>query len=331
MLIDEVTIKVEAGNGGRGAVSFNKNLLALGPAGGSGGNGGSIYFEGVSDLNALGQFRYRKDIKAKDGGNGQAQFRDGADGGDLVLKVPVGTIIRWVEAGDAKQKISLEQKREREVLRIGERVLVVKGGHGGKGNFLFRSPGNTSPRQFQEGLPGQRFTMKLELKLIADVGLIGLPNAGKSSLLNELTKAKSRVANYPFTTLEPNLGVYYELILADIPGLIEGASAGKGLGVKFLRHIERTKILFHLISAESENPAKDYKTIKNELKAYNKEMIKKTEYVFLSKSDMVPAKELKKKMTALKKVSKHVFPISVHDWDSLEKVKTILNTIQAKK
>lgn len=345
MLIDEVTIKVEAGNGGRGAVSFNKNLLALGPAGGSGGNGGSIYFEGVSDLNALSQFRYRKDIKAKDGGNGQAQFRDGADGGDLILKIPVGTIIRWVEAGNAKAtleygerssrrmtaKISSEQKREREVLRIGERVLVVKGGHGGKGNFLFRSPGNTSPRQFQEGLPGQRFTMKLELKLIADVGLIGLPNAGKSSLLNELTKAKSRVANYPFTTLEPSLGVYYELILADIPGLIEGASAGKGLGMKFLRHIERTKILFHLISAESENPAKDYKTIKNELKAYNKEMIKKTEYVFLSKSDTVLAKDLKKKITALKKISKSVFPISVHDWDSLEKVKTILNKIQAKK
>ena len=158
-----------------------------------------------------------------------------------------------------------------------------------------------------------------------------MPNAGKSSLLNELTKAKSKVANYPFTTLEPNLGVYYELILADIPGLIEGASIGKGLGIKFLRHIERTKILFHLISAESENPEKDYKIIKNELKKYSADLAKKPEYLFLSKSDIAPAGEIKKKIAILKKINKNVLPISVYDWDSLEKVKKILNKIKAKK
>ncbi|OGF52265.1 hypothetical protein A3H04_00100 [Candidatus Giovannonibacteria bacterium RIFCSPLOWO2_12_FULL_43_11c] len=315
MLIDDVAIKVRAGNGGKGAVAFNKNLMSLGPTGGSGGNGGSVYFEGVSDLSSLGQFRYKKNIKAKDGENGKGQFNDGADGPDLVLKVPIGTVIQ----------------KTREILKIGERLLVAKGGHGGKGNFLFRSPKNTSPKRFQEGLLGEEFALSLELKLIADVGLIGLPNAGKSSLLNELTEAKSKVANYAFTTLEPNLGVYYNLILADIPGLIEGASSGKGLGIKFLRHVLRTQILFHLISAESQNPAKDYKTVRNELKAYNEEMMKKPEYLFLSKSDVVSPGEAKKKLALLKKLNKNTIPISIHDWDSLEKVKKILNKINLKK
>lgn len=326
MLIDDVTIKVSAGNGGRGAVAFNKNMMSLGPVGGSGGNGGSIYIEGVSDLSALSQFRYKKNIKAEDGGIGRDQFRDGSDGKDLILKVPVGTVIQIVSLGKTRDLATAQ-----EVLKIGEKILVAKGGHGGKGNFHFRSPRNTSPRRFQEGLLGEHFILRLELKLIADVGLIGLPNAGKSSLLNELTASQSKVANYPFTTLEPNLGVYFELILADIPGLIEGASMGKGLGIKFLRHIERTKILFHLISAESENVAKDYKIIKKELIKYSKELAKKVEYVFLSKSDTLPAKELKKKIMALKKITKPVYPISIYDWDSLEKVKKILEKIQSKK
>ena len=337
MLIDDVIIKISAGDGGRGAVAFNKNIMSLGPTGGSGGNGGSIYIEGVSDLSALSQFRYKKDIKAENGGQGRGQFRDGPNGKDLFLKVPVGTVIQIV----------LPQKTKgipftKEVLKVGERVLIAEGGHGGKGNFLFRGPKNTSPKQFQEGLPGERFTARMELKLIADVGLIGLPNAGKSSLLNELTASQSKVANYPFTTLEPNLGVYFDLILADIPGLIEGASAGRGLGIKFLKHIERTKILFHLVSAESKNPTKDYKIIKKELAKYNKELARKTEYVFLSKSDTLPKKELTKRVTALKKIAqpkasylggqaKNIFPISVYDWDSLEKVKALLSKIQSKK
>ena len=326
MLIDDVTIKIQAGKGGRGAVAFNKNLMSLGPAGGSGGKGGSIYFEGVSNLNALHQFRHKKEIKAKNGENGRPQFKDGSDGDDLILKVPIGTVITKI----TPQVEVLEEPiwRQREVLKIGEKILAAKGGRGGKGNFKFRSSVNTSPKEFQTGTPGENFILRLELKLIADVGLIGLPNAGKSSLLNELTKAKSKVANYPFTTLEPNLGAYYELILADIPGLIEGASAGKGLGIKFLRHIERTKIIFHLISAESENPAKDYKTIKHELELYSEELPKKTEYVFLSKSDLMSKEEIKKKIIALNNICKNVLPISIHDWDSLEKVKKILNNIR---
>ena len=320
MLIDDVTIKVRAGDGGKGAVAFNKNLMSLGPAGGSGGNGGSVYFEGISDLSSLGQFRYKKEIRAENGGDGRGQFNDGADGADLVLKVPVGTVIKNKKTGE-----------ESEILNIGQKIQVAKGGHGGKGNFLFRSPKLTTPKRFQEGLPGEEFALRLELKLIADVGLIGLPNAGKSSLLNELTEARNKVANYAFTTLEPNLGVYYNLILADIPGLIEGASLGKGLGIKFLRHVERTKILFHLISVESENPAKDYKTVRKELRVYNKDMMKKPEYLFLSKSDMIPIEKVKKKIAILRKLNKNAIPISIHDWDSLEKVKKILNVINLKK
>lgn len=320
MLLDDVTIKVSAGNGGRGAVAFNKQAMALGPTGGSGGTGGSVYFEGVSDLGALIQFKFEKDKAAENGEDGKSQTHDGADGEDLVLKIPIGTVITKIETG-----------KTMEVLKVGEKILIAKGGHGGKGNFLFRSSRNTSPERFQEGLKGEHFTLRLNLKMIADVGLVGLPNAGKSSLLNELTKAKSKVANYPFTTLEPSLGVYYELILADIPGLIEGASSGKGLGVKFLRHIERTKILFHLISADSDTPEKDYATIRKELTAYSNELAEKEEYVFLTKSDLVSAADLKKKLVALKKLNKNVMAISVYDWESLGKVKKILDTIQAEK
>ncbi|TSD03770.1 MAG: hypothetical protein Athens071426_52 [Parcubacteria group bacterium Athens0714_26] len=316
MLIDDVVITVAAGNGGRGAVAFNKNLMSLGPAGGSGGTGGSIYCEGVVNLDALRQFRYRKDIKAENGENGRGQFVDGKDRENLILKVPVGTVIHNLETG-----------KNQEITAIGERVLVARGGRGGKGNFLFRSPRNTSPKQFQEGKPGEKFSLRLELKLIADIGLMGFPNAGKSSLLNELTNAHSKVANYPFTTLEPNLGAYYELILADIPGLIEGASGGKGLGIKFLRHIERTKILFHLISADSSKPVKEYAALRKELKTYNPALLKKKTYLFLSKSDSVSSAELKKKLTAFKKLNSSAMPISIYDFNSIEKVKKILNKV----
>lgn len=316
MLVDDVIIKVKAGNGGVGKVAFNKNLMSLGPAGGSGGNGGSIYFEGVADLGILKNFRFKKDLFADDGGKGGNQFVDGKSGEDLILKAPVGTLIHNLTTGETF-----------EILSIGERVLVAKGGHGGKGNFHFRGPKNTSPTQFQYGLPGEEAELHLELKLIADVGLIGLPNAGKSSLLNELTSANSKVANYPFTTLEPNLGVYYDLILADIPGLIEGASTGKGLGIKFLKHVERTKILFHLVACDSASPIKDYATVRAELKKYNPQLLKKKEYVFLSKSDELNEKDLAKlvKKFTTKKIK--VYPLSILVDKSLENVKKILNKI----
>lgn len=317
MLIDDVKIEIFAGNGGKGAVAFNKNLMSLGPAGGSGGKGGSVIFEAVSNLAALSQFRFKKQLHAQDGRDGKGQFCDGPDGKDLILKIPVGSVIH-----------NLDAKEDFEFTKVGEKYIAAKGGKGGKGNFLFRSSKNTTPKEFQEGLPGERFNIRIELKLIADIGLIGFPNVGKSSLLNELTNAQSKVANYQFTTLEPNLGVYYSLILADIPGLIEGASTGKGLGIKFLKHIERTKILFHLISAESEDVVSDYKAIRNELGIYNKNLLDKPEYVFLSKTDNVEEKEADKKIRELESIGLKPIKLSIHDWDSLEKVKEILNKLE---
>ncbi len=320
MLIDDIKIEVSAGNGGKGCVAFNKNLMSLGPAGGNGGKGGDVIFQGVSDLNALGQFRYKKQIFAENGRDGKGQFCDGPDGKDLVVKVPIGTVIHNLDTGISP-----------EITKVGQQLTVAKGGRGGRGNFLFRSSRNTTPKQFEEGKEGQHLNIRLELKLIADVGFVGLPNVGKSSLLNEITNASAKVANYQFTTLEPNLGVHYGLILADIPGLIEGASAGKGLGIKFLKHVERTKILFHFISAESENPNEDYKIIRKELGEYNKNLLNKSEYVFLSKTDMVSSDVVEAHVLSLQKISEKIIPISIHDWDSIQKVKDLLNKIEKEK
>lgn len=320
MLIDEVTIRVKAGHGGRGAVAFQKIKFAFGPTGTAGGDGGSVYAEGVSDLGALNQLRFKKDISAKKGMDGRSQFRDGEDSESEVVKVPVGTVIHNLDTG-----------KDEEVTRVGEKILVAKGGKGGRGNFHFRSSTNTTPREFEPGLPGQEYTIRFELKLIADIGLIGFPNAGKSSLLNELSSAKAKVANYAFTTLEPNMGAYYELIIADIPGLIEGASEGKGLGIKFLRHVERTRVLFHLVSAEAEDVVKEYEATRAELGKYNPELLEKPEYVFLSKIDMVAPADIKKKLAALKKKNKNTFAISVLDNESLEQVKKILAKAEKEK
>lgn len=316
MLIDDVKIRVKAGDGGRGIATFSKVKMTFGPTGGDGGRGGSVYFEGVSNLNALHQFRYKKELLAENGKNGKGGFNDGTDGKDLFLKVPVGTIIH-----------NLSLKEDIEIISIGGRLLIAKGGKGGRGNFKFRSSTNTTPQEFEEGSLGQEYELRLELKMIADVGFVGLPNVGKSSLLNELTQAKSKVANYPFTTLNPNLGAYYGLILADIPGLIEGASSGKGLGIKFLRHIERTRTIFHFISSESKDPLADYKIIRKELEAYNKELLLKPEYVFLAKSDLLSEKDIKKKIALLKKTGKEVLAISIIDEKSLKFVEELLREI----
>jgi GTP-binding protein len=320
MLIDDVKIKVKAGNGGDGKVAFNANAMTLGPAGGSGGRGGNIYAEAVSDLGALEHFRYKKNIVAENGGNGRNQFVDGTDGTDLILKLPVGTVIHNLDTGF-----------DVELTKIGERIMIARGGRGGRGNFHFRSPTNTSPKEFEKGRPGEEYNLRLELKLIADVGFVGLPNIGKSTLLNLLTRAKAKVANYQFTTLEPNLGAYHKLILADIPGLIEGASNGKGLGIKFLRHIERTRILFHFLAADSKDIEHDYKTIRVELGKYNKELLTKPEYIVISKSDMVDPAELKNIITKAKTLNKNVAAISAYDDSSLEEIKKILSEIERDK
>ena len=327
MIIDDIKITIIAGHSGKGAVTFQGVKKMLGPTGGSGGAGGSAILRGVSDLTALNQFRGKSKIAVEDGKGGQTQFRDGRAGEDMVLNVPVGTVIHNLDSGE-----------KQEIIKVNERIVVAKGGKGGKGNFLFRSSINTSPTEFQPGLPGKTVRLRLELKFIADVGFIGYPNVGKSSLLNELTNANSKVANYHFTTLEPNLGAYYGLILADIPGLIEGASEGKGLGLKFLRHIERTGVLFHLVSAESPNPVKDYRAIRKELGAHNKEILEKPEYIFLSKSDMVAEKEVKGKIFKLERVSKQkgstikaVMPLTIYDDNDLKKVEKILNSLNTEK
>jgi GTP-binding protein len=317
MIVDDITIKVEAGKGGDGIVAFNKNLMQLGPSGGSGGNGGNVFFKGIADIGGLNRLKHQKVFKAEDGKTGRQQLNDGTAGKDLIIEVPVGTVIH-----------NLDTEEDREMLSAGEEILAAKGGRGGKGNFHFRSSTNTSPKEFQYGTTGREYRFRLELKLIADVGFIGLPNCGKSSLINELTHARSKVANYPFTTLEPHLGDFYGIIIADIPGLIEGASQGKGLGFKFLRHVERTRILFHLISSESEDVVRDYKTIRAELERYNPLLLEKQEFVFLSKSDLSEDKLLKQRIAKLKKLNPSAETLSIHDPDAMERVRKILSEIK---
>ena len=320
MLIDEAKLKIKGGDGGKGVASFKNALMEKGPTGGDGGKGGDVYLEGVSDLSALRQFRHKKSFGAQSGQAGSNRNQKGADGDDLILKVPVGTVAH-----------NLDLNSFFEVTSVGQRLLVAHGAAGGFGNAHFRSSTNITPLQSSPGHTAREFKFYFELKLIADVGLIGLPNAGKSSLLNELTAAKSRVANYQFTTLEPHLGTYYDLILADIPGLIEGASGGRGLGDKFLRHISRCSALFHLISCESEDVVGDYQVIRQELGEFDKELLNKTEYVFLSKSDTMTEAQLKHVEAELKRIKLKPERLSVLDDASIIRVKKILNRIAEKK
>ena len=317
MIVDEIKIKVSGGKGGDGCVAFNKNKGEKGPTGGDGGKGGSVYLEGISNLTALNKFRFKKEFLADDGVDGRNKLLEGAKGKDLVLKVPIGTVAH-----------NLDRKKNVEIIKVGEKILIAKGGKRGRGNWHFRSSINTTPRECEKGREGERFDFLLELRMIADVGFIGLPSAGKSSLLNALTKANVKVAAYHFTTLEPNLGDYYGMIIADIPGLIKGASTGKGLGIKFLRHIKRTKILIHCISCESENIEKDYRIIKEELKKYELALARKKEYIFLTKTDLAIEKEVKEKMKELKKISPDVLAISIYDEKSLGEVRKLLNKIK---
>ena len=308
MLTDEVKIKVRGGKGGDGVVAFDKVVMCLGPTGGKGGNGGNVKFVGVADIFALNKYKHKKEHYAEDGQKGKLNRSDGSGGKDLILPIPIGTVISKVNSN-----------KKFEITTVGEEVIATKGGVGGKGNYYFRSPENTSPKEFEKGKLGEEFEFILELRLIADVGLIGLPSAGKSSLLNELTSANAKVGAYHFTTLEPNLGALDKLIIADIPGLIEGASAGRGLGIKFLRHIQRTRILVHCLSLESEDLIKDYEVIRKELEKYNPELLKKRELILLTKSDLVSEKELEKQLKKIEsKTKKTALPISVHNIEQIE-------------
>ncbi len=321
MIIDEVQIHVKAGHGGVGKVAFDTSKGGRGATGGSGGRGGGVYLEGVSDLSALKRFRHQKSFVAEKGGDGKAKTLDGRTGEDLVLRVPVGTVIKNTANNDTL-----------EILKVGERVKVAEGGIGGRGNFQFRGPTNTSPKQFDIGRPGEEKDLFLELRLIADIGLVGLPNAGKSSLLNELTRANVKVANYPFTTLEPNLGAFYGkngvMILADIPGLIEGASAGKGLGIKFLRHIRRTEAILHCVAADAEDAIRDYETIREELGAYNKDLLERPEYLCITKTDLATSEKLEKIKNDFKKKGIAVsVVVSIYDPEAMAELTKFLGAL----
>ncbi|MFH1536099.1 MAG: GTPase ObgE [Patescibacteria group bacterium] len=309
MLLDEVEIVLRGGHGGAGRVSFNLGSKS-GPNGGNGGKGGDLYISVTSDLYALNQFSKTKLKEAENGQMGGKFQQSGKDGKDLEIVMPMGTEITDLQSGE---KFILDD--------LNMRILICKGGLGGRGNFEFKSSKNTTPMYAQKGLEGQERNLKVELKFIADFGLVGLPNAGKSSLLNELTAAGAKVADYPFTTLEPNLGVMEGKVIADIPGLIEGASKGKGLGIKFLKHIEKVKLLIHLVSVDSDNLEKDYKVVLGELEKYNPELLKKKEIILLTKTDLIDKKELEKKLKIMKKFKKEILPVSIHDWDSITKLK----------
>ncbi len=304
MFIDEITLHLKAGRGGDGVVRWRreKSKPLGGPSGGNGGRGGDVYVIGVRDIGILSSYRNTKEFYAERGQDGERELRRGKDGDDVELKVPVGSRITNLSTGYSV-----------EILEAGQRVKLLSGGKGGLGNDHFKSSTNRQPKEFTVGEDGDEADFLIELLLAVDVGFIGLPNAGKSSLLNALTNAESKVGSFQFTTLEPSLGDLYGLILADIPGLIEGAAEGKGLGHKFLKHIERTKALVHCISMEDEDPAKSYEIVRNELELYNKDIVKKPEIIALTKSDLASDKEIQEKVADLKKISPDVFVLSILD------------------
>jgi GTPase len=291
MFIDYAKIYIKAGRGGDGAVAFRREKYVPkgGPAGGNGGNGGSVIFKADRNLTTLLDFRYKKKYEAEDGDPGGSSLKDGKGGKDIIVKLPVGTLIKDETSGEIIFDLDVDQKE----------IVIAQGGKGGKGNSNFATSTNQTPRFAEPGRSGEEKNVVLELKLIADVGLVGFPNAGKSTLISVISEAKPKIADYPFTTLEPNLGIvrykdYMSFTVADIPGIIEDAHLGKGLGLKFLRHIERTKILLLMIDITSEDPVKDYKTLVKELEHYSKILSTKKKILAFTKSDLIEEKELKK-------------------------------------
>ena len=319
--LDQAKIYIKAGDGGSGSASFRREKFIEygGPDGGDGGDGGSIIIESDRNLNTLIDFRYAQHFKAHHGKAGSKRNKTGAGGQDLVLKVPVGTQI-YEEDNNTLIYDFTKNK---------EKYLVASGGKGGLGNVRFKSSTNRAPKKKTSGKIGEEFWIWLQLKVIADIGIIGKPNAGKSSLLAALTRARPKIANYPFTTINPNLGVTYyngkEVTLADIPGLVEGAHKGVGLGDKFLRHIERCKVLLHLIDISEEDLFNAYKKIKLELSTYDKNLIKKKEIIFFNKSDLLDEKKITEKLKEFKRKVKSKYEIiSVFSKEDIKKIKKLL-------
>ena len=319
--LDQVKIYVKAGNGGSGSPSFRREKFIEygGPDGGDGGKGGSIILKSERNLNTLIDFRYQQHFKAEKGGDGSKKNKTGKGGENLYLKVPVGTQI----FEEDNKTLIFDFKKEN------EKFVIANGGKGGFGNTRFKSSTNRAPRKFTKGNSGEEFWIWLQLKTIADIGIIGLPNAGKSSLLASLTSANPKIANYKFTTLNPNLGVTMyddkEITLADIPGLIEGAHTGTGLGIKFLKHVERCKSLLHLIDISETDLFNSYKQIRNELKHYSSDLLNKKEVVVLNKIDLLEKKEINEKFKKLKsKIKKEIYLMSTLDKKAVINLKTKL-------
>lgn len=305
--LDEAKIYLKAGDGGNGACSFRREKFIEfgGPNGGNGGKGADIVFTAVANLNTLIDFRYQQHFKAQRGENGGSRSCTGAGGEDMVIKVPVGT---QIVADDGVTVLA-------DLVEDGQRFVAAKGGMGGRGNESYKSSTNQAPRQADKGEPGEELWVWLRLKIIADIGLVGLPNAGKSTFLSAVSRARPKIADYPFTTLHPNLGVAKvddkEVLIADIPGLIEGASDGAGLGIRFLKHVERCSVLIHLIDGTAEDVAGVYKTIRKELKKYSPHLASKPEVIGLNKIDALTDDEVAQKIKDLKKASKNgVFAVS---------------------
>jgi GTP-binding protein len=308
-LVDTITIRAAAGRGGDGVVRWlhMKGKEKGGPSGGDGGRGGDIIFRAVRDLGILARYKGRSEFKAVHGEPGGSTSMHGADGASVIIDVPVGSLITRKSTGESF-----------EMLNDMEEITVLRGGNGGYGNEHFKSSTNQNPFDSRPGQAGQEDIFRIELRIIADGGVIGLPNAGKSSLLNALTAAKAKIGDYPFTTLEPNLGVLYGYVLADIPGLIEGAAEGKGLGHEFLRHIARTKILIHCVAGDNEDPEAVYQTVRTELAAHDPELVDKPELIFITKTDMISDARLAEILKSMKKKGREVATVSVLD-DALVK------------
>ena len=318
--VDELTISAKAGNGGDGVVRWlhEKYREFGGPAGGNGGDGGDVYIVGVRDVHLLSKYAHMQKFKAKSGDHGGQKNKGmhGASGDDLDIALPLGSIVTNKATG-AVVKINHE----------GERILLLKGGRGGRGNQSFKSSTNQKPEQSTPGKPGEEGEFFVEVELIADIGLIGKPNAGKSTLLNALTAARAKTGDYPFTTLEPNLGECFGFIISDIPGLIEGAADGKGLGHKFLRHIRRTRLLVHLISLENEDLMSTYTMIRDELKQFDPELVEKPEIIVLTKTDLCDdLSVIETAQKEMQKINPDVYPISFLDDPSIQQLKDVLIT-----
>jgi GTPase len=317
MLIDRVNIIVHAGNGGNGAVSFRRDGQTAkgGPDGGNGGNGGSIFIQGSHNLTDLREFRYKKIIEAKDGVDGKRSNLYGRNAPDITFYVPLGTRVTV-----------LDTQTVYEIENESRPIRIAYGGKGGRGNVEFKSATNQTPRYAEKGEPGQEKSLFLELRLIAEIGLIGLPNAGKSSLLSVLTNATPQIGAYPFTTLQPNIGMLGTHALADIPGLIEGASEGKGLGTTFLKHIEKTKILVHCIDVSATDLLNSYETVRREFESFNPALLEKTEIIALNKIDLVEAPVLDEAKKIFKNKAKTIVSCSIYEPKSIEKLKKLLVT-----